>query len=68
MSYGGDVISSYYLTRCLCSRILRGENAGDLAVQLSTKVQLFMNLRTIKAMAIEASAALAGRADEVAGR
>jgi putative ABC transport system substrate-binding protein len=65
MSYGGDINASYYSAGLYVARILRGENPADLAVQLSTKVQFFMNLRAIRALGLEPSSGLVARADEV---
>jgi putative ABC transport system substrate-binding protein len=65
MSYGGDINASYYSAGLYVARILRGENPAELAVQLSTKVQFFMNLRAIRALGLEPSSGLVARADEV---
>ena len=38
---------------------------GTMLIQLSTRVELFMNLKTAKALGLKPSVALVGRADEV---
>jgi ABC-type uncharacterized transport system substrate-binding protein len=65
MSYGGDIKDSYYHAGIYVGRILKGEKPADLRVQLSTKVEFFVNLRTFKALGIEPPVALVSRADEV---
>jgi ABC-type uncharacterized transport system substrate-binding protein len=47
------------------ARILKGEKPGELPVQQPTKVEMFLNLKTAKALGITVPLPLSGRADEL---
>ena len=52
MSYGTSETEYYLLVGTYAGRVLKGDKPADLPVQQSTKVELFLNLKTAKALGI----------------
>lgn len=65
MSYGSNNLDAWRHAGVTMGRVLKGENAGDLPVEQSDKVELVLNLKTAKALGITVPLSLLGRADEI---
>ena len=63
--YGADFAESFRLGAGYIDRILRGEKPGELPIQLPTKFELAVNLKTAKALGLTVPPSLLATADEV---
>ena len=65
LSYGPDLVDRYRRAATYVDRILRGEKPGDLPVQLPTKFEMVLNLKTAKALGLAVPPSILLRATEV---
>ena len=65
ISYGSDFSETFHLAAGYIDRILKGAKAGELPIQLPTKFNLTLNLRTAKALGLTVPRSLRVAADEV---
>ena len=65
LSYGADPVDIFRRAASYVDRILRGEKPGDLPVQLPTKFEMLLNLKTAKALGLAIPPSIMLRADEV---
>jgi putative ABC transport system substrate-binding protein len=65
MSYDSDLVDLSRQAASYVDRILRGANPADLPVQVPTKYETILNLKTAKALGLDVPPSLLVRADEV---
>jgi putative ABC transport system substrate-binding protein len=65
LSYGNDVTDTFRRAASYVDRILRGAKPKELPVQLPTKLEMVVNLKTAKALGLTVPQSLLLRADEV---
>jgi putative ABC transport system substrate-binding protein len=65
ISYGPDFAVQYPPAAGYIDRILRGEKPADLPIQMPTKIEIVINLKTAKGLGLDVPPTLLARADQV---
>jgi putative tryptophan/tyrosine transport system substrate-binding protein len=65
ISYGADFADQFRRAAGYVDRILKGEKPAELPVQAPTRYELFINLKTAKALNLAISPTVLNRADEL---
>ena len=61
IGYGGSLAEAFRGTGVYSGRILKGDKPGDLPVQQVTKLELYINLKTAKALGVGDAVGAANR-------
>ena len=65
LSYGADLVELYRRAASYVDLILRGAKPAELPVQMPTKFEMVLNLKTAKALGLAVPPSTLLRADEV---
>jgi putative ABC transport system substrate-binding protein len=65
ISYGQHLADSYRRAATYVDRIFNGAKPSELPVELSTRLELIVNLKTAKALGLTVPDTILARADEV---
>jgi putative ABC transport system substrate-binding protein len=65
LSYGPNLVTLFQRAAYFADRILRGDKPSDLPIERPTNFELFINLKTAKALGLTIPSTLLLQADEV---
>jgi len=65
LSYGADLVDTWRRAASYVDRILHGAKPAELPIQMPTKFEMVLNLKTAKALGLAVPPSILLRADEV---
>jgi putative tryptophan/tyrosine transport system substrate-binding protein len=65
IAFGPSFVDSYHRAGILVGRVLKGEKPADLPVELPTRFELVVNLKTAKSLGLQVPQSILARADEL---
>jgi putative tryptophan/tyrosine transport system substrate-binding protein len=65
MAYGANLLDGFRQTGGMAAKLLKGAKPAELPVELPTKFEMVINLKTAKVLGLTVPATLLARADEV---
>jgi putative tryptophan/tyrosine transport system substrate-binding protein len=65
LAYGPNLLNAYRQLGVMVSKVLKGAKPADLPIELPTRFELVLNMRTAKALGVVIPTSVLLRADEV---